>query len=107
MLLLHSTKTAVDGTDYIVEYTILKKLSDYPEKNIFEYGIRCVLFRGEGNVVSMEEIQCITPEYADICRMVEILERNQVFPVHLKETVCDLIEARLGDYLQSYQALAG
>ena len=95
MLLMHSTKTAVNGTDYIVEYTILKKLSDYTEGNIFEYGIRCTLYEGGERVISREEIQCITPEYPDICRMVEILERNQVFPVHLKEIVCELIELRL------------
>ena len=34
MLLMHSTKTAVNGTDYIVEYTILKKLSDYTEREM-------------------------------------------------------------------------
>ena len=53
------------------------------------------LYEGGECVISREEIQCITPEYSDICRMVEILERNQVFPVHLKEIVCELIELRL------------
>ena len=95
MLLISTDTTKVAGTDYIVEYTILKKLSNYTPGDFFEYGIRCVLYGKEKKVVSMEEIHCITPDFLKILEIEEILRRNQVFPVHLKEIVSDLIEIQL------------
>ena len=95
MLQIRTTNTEVEGTDYIVEYTILKKLSNYTPGEFFEYGIRCVLYGAGKKMVSMEEVPCITPDFSKIEEMERILSRNQVFPVHLKEIISELIEMQL------------
>ncbi|MBO5353835.1 MAG: hypothetical protein J6J42_10895 [Lachnospiraceae bacterium] len=92
MLRMHSTQTLVEGTSYTVEYTITKNASDYELEEICEYGISCSLYGENQEIVSSEEIKCITPNFARINEMVHILKRNQVFPVHLKEIVCELLE---------------
>ncbi len=93
MLRMHSTKTLVEGTSYTVEYTITKNASGYELEELFEYGISCILYGESQEIVSSEEIKCITPSVARVNEMVRTLKRNQVFPVHLKEIVCELLES--------------
>lgn len=92
MLRMHSTKTVVEGTGYTVEYTITKNASEYELESISEYGISCILYGESQEIVSSEEIKCVTPNFTKVNEMVQILKRNQVFPVHLKEIVCELLE---------------
>ena len=72
-------------------------MSEYDLTPMFEYGITCVLYGGENEIVSSEEIKCITPNFSKVNELVAILKRNQVFPVHLKEVICDLLEQESGN----------
>lgn len=95
MLQLHSIRTNVEGTDYTLEYTMTKNPSTYELKEICEYGIVCILTGQEGKMHDREEIRCITPDYVKAEKITQCLVKNQVFPVHLKEIVSELLECQL------------
>ena len=92
MFLNSSTSTMVDGTGYTLEYTVTENQEEEEPGGITEYGIRCVLLDGE-STVSEEEIRGISPNYEFVCKMLHKLIGNQVFPVHIKDIISDLLVA--------------
>lgn len=78
--------------EYIVTYAITRNQNVcYGEELLCEFGIECFLHKS-GRQVSFENIDCISPDYEKVFGMVQTLKRFQVFPVHLKEVICELLE---------------
>lgn len=92
MLLMERVSTKVEGTGYTLEYAITQKGEGEEEKpgGPVEYGIRCSLYELEAAVAS-EEVKGITSEWDIIKKFFHILEKNQVFPAHLREIIEDLV----------------
>ena len=84
------TSVRVDGTGYTLEYAVTESRGEEEPGGIEEYGIRCVLF-AEGKSVSEEEIRHISSDYGLMCRLLEKLIKNQVFPVHVKDVIEDVL----------------
>lgn len=83
MLHENSTCTKEGDADYVLEYAITEKRATEKEKEA-EYGIRCCLYKAK-IMMDSEEVKDITSERSRIEKFLEILERNRVFPVHLKD----------------------
>lgn len=96
MLLRDSINTEVTGTGYMIEYTIIQDTGEEEPGELPEYGICCALFK-ENETVSSEEIKCITPDYKKVQDMIQKLVRNQVFPVHLRDVIEDLLIIEYGE----------
>ena len=91
MLLLDSTENCT-AAGYSVAYTITQDTCKYGESTLLEYGISCILFGKDHKRISSEEVRCITPDFIKITEIVRILKKHKVFPVHLREIICDLLE---------------
>lgn len=89
MLSMECVCTKVDGTGYTIEYVITQEEKGGNE-NDAEYGICCKLYEAE-DTVAVEEVKGITSERSLITKILFILEKNQVFPVHLREIIEDLL----------------
>lgn len=94
MILMHNAITTVEN--YTITYTILKNrnLCD-GQRAKYEYGIKCTLLGADGEIISSDAVKCVTPRFEKICDLVRTLKLHQVFPVHLREIICDLIEVQL------------
>ena len=90
MLVNSSTSTVVDGTGYTLAYTVTESQGEEEPGGRKEYGIRCVLFTGEA-AIAEEEVRHISPNYEMVCRIKEKLINNQVFPVHIRDIIEDLL----------------
>lgn len=90
MLLMHNANTKEGGVEYAVEYVITKERKEREDVGVTEYGIRCDLYKSE-KLVDSEEVNGITTEECRIEKFLQILEKNQVFPVHLKDVIEDLL----------------
>ncbi len=91
-MLGNSANTEVANTEYTIMYTITQNAD---EKDVPQYGIRCELLRGK-TTVSLEEIREITPSYEKVYAMLKKLQKNQVFPAHLRDVVEDLLILEYG-----------
>ncbi len=94
MVTLGKTSTLVEGTGYKLEYEITQNFSLYEPLDIEEYGMRCMLYGESEEMLDMEEIKCITPNFRKIRELFRLITGYQVFPVHLKEVVSDLLEVQ-------------
>lgn len=96
MLLMHNANTKEGGAEYAVEYIITKKrrerehTEERENNGVTEYGIRCNLYESD-KLVDSEEVNGITTEEYRIDKFLQILVKNQVFPVHLKDVIEDLL----------------
>lgn len=81
--------TIVAGTGYRIEYEITRP-AEKMQEHLAAYGICCRLFDTEGMVAS-EHVKEITSERGLVTKFVRILEKNQVFPVHVREVIEDLL----------------
>lgn len=90
MFLNNSISTKVDGTDYTIRYSITENEAEKEIGLPTEYGIRCTLFC-KGSEVSREEVMHISPNSKRVYQMLLKLVRNQVFPVHLRDVLEDLL----------------
>ena len=91
MLLLDSTESC-KAAGYSISYTITQDTCNYGDSTLLEYGINCILFGKDRKRISSEEVRCITPDITKIDQLVQVLKRNKVFPVHMREIICDLLE---------------
>lgn len=82
MLLANSTCTKEGEANYVLKY--------FKTNEAEGYGIRCSLYNSE-NMVDSNEVKGITTEEYRIEKFLQILEKNQVFPVHLKDVIEDLL----------------
>lgn len=89
MLPMECVCTKVDGTKYTIEYVIIQGEKGENE-NSTEYGICCRLYEAE-DTVDVEEVKGITAEKGLITKILSVLEKNQVFPVHMREIIEDLL----------------
>lgn len=90
MLLVEGVSAKVEGTGYTIEYAITQKGEEEEPGKPREYGISCKLYELE-NTVDSEDVMGITSEWGTIKKMLYILEKNQVFPAHLREIIEDLL----------------
>lgn len=80
--------TKVEGTGYRIEYEVMQE--EKRRERLVEYGICCRLFEAEQPVLS-EKVKGITTRQCLILKFVRILEKNQVFPAHLRDVIEDLL----------------
>lgn len=95
MLQLYRISTNVEETEYTLEYVMTKNSGTYEWEQNEEYGVICTLFGQEGQLRDREEIKRVTPDYGKMEEILKCLVKNQVFPVHVKEIVSDLLEMQL------------
>lgn len=77
--------------EYLVTYVITQNQNTcYEEGTLYEYGIECFLNKGNTQV-SFASVDCVSPDYERVFRLVQTLKKFQVFPAHLKEIICDLM----------------
>lgn len=89
-MLGNSTNMEVANMEYTIAYTITQNVGGKNAEEVPQYGIRCELLSGE-TTVSSEEISEITPSYEKVCSILQKLEKNQVFPAHLRDVIEDLL----------------
>lgn len=90
MLLEASENTGETEDCYEIEYTIMQHTEMGENGKYTAYGIACRLYK-KGYVVDSEVLQNITAKKQRIEKFYEILSRNKVFPVHLRDVVEDLL----------------
>lgn len=90
MLLRESVRMQVSGTEYIIEYVITHNGEEEEPGERDEYGIQCKLYESEV-AIAQEEVKGITSEWERVKKIVGILEKNQVFPAHLRDVIEDLL----------------
>jgi len=93
MLLAHSmgkVTALVPETAYRTEYEILQSTKERESNKEVEFGISCRLFKAEEQV-DFAVVNDISTQRTRVERFLHILEKNQVFPVHLKDVVEDLL----------------
>jgi len=88
MLVHKEAKEEIRGTKYVMKYIITQE-TEAPGQTP-EYGIRCELFN-DGEPVSEEEVKKITTEFTVLQRLFRKIVKNQVFPVHLRDVVENLL----------------
>lgn len=81
---------SISGTDYRVEYEILQSTKGGEGSPETEYGISCKLFKGQ-KLVDWSEVERITIQKNRAERFLHIIKINQVFPVHLRDVIEDLL----------------
>lgn len=84
-----SMSETVKGTEYSIQYDMLKESSEVNEA-LEEYGISCVLFKN-GMELERRKSCGISPDYKKVYYMMEKIAANQVFPVHLRDVIEDLL----------------
>lgn len=78
--------------EYFLTYTITRNRNfRLEEEMVYEYGMECFLQKG-GEQIAFESIDCISPDYEKVFYLVQTLKRFQVFPVHVKEVLGELME---------------
>ena len=90
MVTTSCVSTKVDGTDYTIEYDMTQNGEEDDSENPAEYGIRCRLYEREVTVDS-KEVKGVTSERWLATKIFQLLEKNQVFPIHLKDIIEDLL----------------
>ncbi len=88
MLLANSTCTKESEANYVLKYSITEEDDETGEAA--GYGIRCSLYVLE-KLVDSNEVNGITTKKHRIEKFLQILKKNQVFPVHLKDVIEDLL----------------
>lgn len=81
--------TMVEGTGYRLEYEITRQ-PEKTQEHPAAYGICCRLFESE-QMIASEQVKEVTSESGLVTKFVHILEKNQVFPTHLREIIEDLL----------------
>ena len=78
---------------YLLCYAIKRNSSPVcPDEILYEYGIECTLTEEKsGEILSLERINCISPDYDKVFKITQILKKFEVFPAHLKDIVSDLL----------------
>ena len=77
---------------HILYYTVSEHQNTaYEEAELYEYGIKCALCDLRGRTLEEEEVQCVSPNFSFVSRLVGILSNLQVYPVHLLEILDDLM----------------
>lgn len=90
MLSVESVRTKVVGTGYTIEYAITQNGEEEEPGGLGEYGIRCKLYESE-TAVALEEVKGITINRERVKRIVDILEKHQVFPAHVRDVIEDFL----------------
>lgn len=79
---------------YTVIYNLTYSLNPYYEDSVlWEYGITCSLYDIYDRLVSEEHVNYISPNKNKVLAILYKLRDNKVFPVHLNDTVYDIINA--------------
>lgn len=85
------TTKYIDGIERVYIYKVTKQNQD----SILEYGVKATredVSKGQRITMIEREVKCISPKKELVMGIVDILCRNEVSPIHLKEIVCDCID---------------
>lgn len=75
---------------YTLQYELLySQNTEFEEYDLWEYGIRCILFDENHNVMSQADVKHITKDKEIAMDMVMLMVKHKVFPVHLYDVVSD------------------
>lgn len=85
-------------TKYIdeIERIYIYKVTQQKQDGILEYGVKATredVSKGERIAIVENEVKCISLKKELVMEIVDILCRNEVSPIHLKEIVCDCVDA--------------
>ena len=92
--------TEVLETQNRLIYSIKKNRNRaYSDGILYEYGIKCSLCNMQGERLMSENVSCISADLRKVRGIAQILVRNQVYPVHLREILDELVsdDMFLGD----------
>jgi hypothetical protein len=81
----------IDGIERIYIYIVTQEKQD----NILEYGVKAIREDiSNGQIVTMieNEVKYISPKKSLVKGIMDILFRNEVSPIHLKEVVCEYVD---------------
>lgn len=82
----------IKTNEYVLIYNITYSMNpSYEEDIVWEYGIECSLYDTSDELVSTAHVSHISPDRDFVLSMLRILTREEVFPVHLLDIVCDLL----------------
>lgn len=79
---------------YNIAYSMNPFFTDY---ELWEYGIECNLYNKKEELVSSAHVSHISPCKDTVEKMIYVLVKHQVFPVHLTDIVCEFTE-RIEDF---------
>jgi len=85
------TTKYIDGIERVYIY----KVTQQKQESIIEYGVKAIredISKGERIAIIENEVSYISPEKELVIGIVDILCRNEVSPIHLKEIVCDYVD---------------
>jgi len=85
------TTKYIDGIERIYIYKVTQQKQD----SILEYGVKATredVSKGESVTIVESEVKYISPKKDVVMGIVDILCRNEVSPIHLKEIVCDYVD---------------
>lgn len=86
------TTKYIDGIERVYVY----KVTQQKQHSILEYGVKATredISKGERVTMVENEVEFISPKKELVIGIVNILSRNEVSPIHLKEIVCDFVDA--------------
>lgn len=84
---------------YEEEYELLYSLTHsinvlFEEFELKEYGISCILYNKDKEVLSTAEVKHISSNLKTVLDLVDLIKHYKVFPVHLLDVVSDLLDER-------------
>ena len=85
------TTKYIDGIERIYIYKVTQQKQD----SILEYGVKATredVSKGERITIVESEVKYISLKKEVVMGIVDILCRNEVSPIHLKEIVCDYVD---------------
>lgn len=85
------TTKYIDGIERIYIYKVTQQKQD----SILEYGVKATredVSKGESVTIVESEVKYISPKKDVVMGIVDILCRNEVSPIHLKEIICDYVD---------------
>jgi len=85
------TTKYIDG----IERSYIYKVTQQKQDSILEYGVKATredVSKGESVTIVESEVKYISPKKQVVMGIVDMLCRNEVSPIHLKEIVCDYVD---------------
>ena len=81
--------------DYELFYSLTHSVNhSFEEFELEEYGISCVLYNKDREVLSTAEVEHISSDLKTVLNYIRLITKNKVFPVHLLDVVSDLLDER-------------
>lgn len=81
---------------YEEEYELLYSLThsinnEFEDFELWEYGIHCVLYNKNKDIISTSEVKHISSDRAFVLGFIQKIVINKVFPVHLLDVISDML----------------